>query len=145
VIRGLRHTGIVVPDLEQALAFYEGLLGFSVARRMEEGGAWLSTVLGIADIRATTIKMNVPGGGMVELLYFPDHPQGPRDLSLVSGGPTHIALTVADLDNLHQVMQQEGIHFVAAPNVSPDGKVKMAFCQAPDGTFVELVEERSLT
>ena len=140
-VSGLRHTGIVVPDLDEALSFYRDLLGFKVERRMEEGGEYLSRILGEENITATTVKMSVPGGGMVELLHFPDHLGGPGLVDLVSPGPTHIALTVTNLDALYARMTDQNVPFQSHPVLSPDGNVKIAFCQSPDGTFVELVEE----
>ena len=144
MIRNLRHTGIVVADLDQALDFYVGQLGFEITRRMDEGGAYLCEILGISDVRATTVKLSVPKGGqggMVELLNFPDHQAASRSFELISQGPTHIALTVSDLDGLYSRLIDYGISFKSSPKISPDGAVKIAFCQAPDGTFVELVED----
>ena len=34
----VRHTGIVVADLDHALSFWCGILGFRVERQMEEAG-----------------------------------------------------------------------------------------------------------
>ena len=144
MIRNLRHTGIVVADLDQAVDFYVGQLGFEITRRMDEGGAYLSEILGISDVRATTVKMSVSGdgqGGMIELLYFPDHQTANRKLELISRGPTHIALTVSDLDSLYSRLIDYGISFISSPKIAPEGAVKIAFCRAPDGTFLELVED----
>lgn len=140
-ITGLRHTGIVVADLDDALSFYRGVLGFRIERRMEEGGTYLSEVLDIAGVTVVTVKMTVPGGGMVELLHFPDHQKDRLPAELTSLGLTHIALSVDDLEALCADLQQRGISFRSDPRISPDGKVKIAFCQAPDGTWLELVEE----
>ena len=141
VVTGIRHTGIVVANLDDALSFYQEVLGFRVERRMEEGGAYLSEVLGVEDVHATTVKMSVPGGGMIELLYFPDHQKDRLPPEITSLGLTHIALSVTDLDALCADLKERKITFRSDPGVSPDGKVKIAFCQAPDGTWLELVEE----
>jgi catechol 2,3-dioxygenase-like lactoylglutathione lyase family enzyme len=143
LIQGLRHTGIVVSDLDEAMTFYVETLGFSVIRRMEEGGDYLAEILGIPDVHATTIKMSAPDGGMIELLHFPDHQGTKHDIDLITFGPTHIALTVPDLDLLYCRLNRQGILFRSSPRTSPDGKVRIAFCQAPDGTWLELVEELS--
>ena len=34
----------------------------------------------------------------------------------------------------------DGIEFISNPKISPDGYAKVAFCKAPEGTFIELVE-----
>ncbi|MCK4431224.1 MAG: VOC family protein, partial [Candidatus Aminicenantes bacterium] len=38
MIKDIRHTGIVVADIEASLYFYRNLLGFQVAKQMEEAG-----------------------------------------------------------------------------------------------------------
>ena len=43
----LRHTGIVVSDLDAALHFYGELLGFETVRRAEESGAALDNILAL--------------------------------------------------------------------------------------------------
>jgi hypothetical protein len=34
----------------------------------------------------------------------------------------------------------DGVEFISAPEVSENGDVKVAFCKAPEGTYIELVE-----
>lgn len=34
----------------------------------------------------------------------------------------------------------DSIEFISPPQVSPDSYAKVAFCQAPEGTYIELVE-----
>jgi predicted enzyme related to lactoylglutathione lyase len=55
-------------------------------------------------------------------------------------GPTHVALNVTNLDELYIRLSDAGVPFNAPPSMSPDGCAKVAFCQDPDGTFIELVE-----
>ena len=141
MIKDIRHTGIVVDDLEVSLAFYCGLLGLVVARRMEESGFFLDTLLALQNAQVTTVKMTTPGGQLIELLSFHSHPPNQKTQTLVGRGPTHIAFTVDDLDQEYQRLKETGISFTSPPQVSPDGFAKVAFCQAPEGTFIELVEE----
>ena len=55
-------------------------------------------------------------------------------------GIAHIAFTVDDVNAAYDRLKNEGVSFISAPKVSPDGYAKVAFCRAPEGTFVELVE-----
>jgi catechol 2,3-dioxygenase-like lactoylglutathione lyase family enzyme len=137
-----RHYGIVVSDLERALDFYEGLLDLKVARRMDESGPFIATVLGLPDVRVTTVKMEAEAGGtQVELLCFESHRDpAPRPPQPYFVGPTHMAFTVGDLGALHDRMIAKGVPFVSPPLTSADGKAKVAFCRDPDGTLLELVE-----
>jgi len=51
-----------------------------------------------------------------------------------------MAFTVDDLDETHKNFSQDGIKFISEPKISPDGFAKVAFCSAPEGTYIELVE-----
>ena len=139
----MRHTGIVVNDLDAALAFYSDLLGFVETARVDESGAYLDNMLAVEQGRVTTIKLRAPGGGGLELLKV----HTPEQSGVVSALPTttqpgitHIALTVQDLDALYEDLRGAGIVFNAPPQRSPDGNVNVTYCRDPEGNFVELVE-----
>lgn len=137
----LRHTGIVVRDLNVALEFYTRFLGFRVVRRMDESGDYLNNMLGLADVQVTTVKMEAPGGGMLELLQFANPSDGPDHPAAVHApGFTHVALTVADLEETYTRMRSSGVPFNAPPQHAPDGGAKVTFCRDPEGNFLELVE-----
>jgi catechol 2,3-dioxygenase-like lactoylglutathione lyase family enzyme len=142
VIKNVRHTGIVVTDLEEALRFYGDLLGFTVRKRMDESGPYIDNMLGLKDVRVTTVKMASPDGQLIELLWFRSHP-APRPASgreASAIGVSHIALTVPDLESAYDRLLKAGIAFNAPPQLSPDGYAKVTFCRDPDGSLVELVE-----
>lgn len=138
----LRHVGIVVRDLERSLVFYRDLLGLSVQRAMDEKGPFLDAILGMNGTRVRTVKLaHTVDAPQVELLAFEEPvPQIGDAPSLVRVGPTHIAVTVDDLDYIHRRMRDAGVTFTTEPRVSPDGGAKVTFCSDPDGTALELVE-----
>jgi hypothetical protein len=55
-------------------------------------------------------------------------------------GASHVALTVDNLEELYKHLLENNIKFNALPQKSPDGLVKVTFCNDPDGTPIELVE-----
>lgn len=142
MIRSLRHFGIVVRDLERALEFYCGKLGFAVSRRMEESGAFLDTVLAAPGTKVTTVKLGAgEGAALIELLQFDvPKPENGGEPSLFRTGATHFALTVTDLDALHESLAACGTTFLSKPRRSPDGLALVAFCRDPEGNLIELVE-----
>ena len=142
MISAIRHTGLVVADLQRALHFWCDVLGFKVVRQMEESGPHIDAMMGLHDVRVTTAKLAAPDGNLIELLQFHSHPDRPQwDGTPHSTGFTHIALTVDDLDQLVSKLTQEGVSFPAPPQRSPDGKVKVIYAQGPEGVLLELVEE----
>ena len=140
MIKKIRHTGIVVRDLDISMHFYCDLLGFKITRQLDESGVYVDNMLSLDQVRVATVKMAAPDGQMIELLKFHTHlnEQKPRDINNV--GITHIAFEIDDLSDEYKRLKDEGILFNSPPQLSLDGCAKVAFCRAPEGTFIELVE-----
>lgn len=141
MITHIRHTGLVVADLEKALHFWRDLLGFRIEKQMDESGAHIDAMMGLKGVLVTTIKMTAPEGGMIELLYFHSHPDRPSWMGApYSTGLTHLAMTVMDLDEAYEKLTYAGVEFFAPPQCSLDGAVKVIYCKGPEGVLLELVE-----
>lgn len=140
-VRTVRHTGIVVTDMERSLAFYRDELGLSVTSDQLESGEFVDTILSMPGTSVRTVKLAArEGPTLVELLEFRDGspPETPGDLRRI--GATHAALTVDDLDSLFERLRAGGTPFLSEPRVSVDGRARVCFCTDPDGTPLELVE-----
>ena len=141
MITQIRHTGLVVADLEGALRFWRDLLGFKVEKQMDESGPHIDAMMGLKDVRVTTVKMSAPEGGMVELLHFQSHRDSPAWRGQpYSTGFTHIAMTVGSMDMAFKKLTDAGVVFPGPPQYSPDGAVKVIYCKGPEGVLLELVE-----
>ena len=95
MISNLRHTGIVVRNLDQEIAFYEAL-GFKTWNRQLEKGQFLETVVDLKNVSIETAKLKAPCGALLELLEYKSHPRH-LEISLQPSnqlGCSHIALTV---------------------------------------------------
>ena len=136
----LRHTGIVVSDMDRALRFYRDLLGLHVVKTLTEHGDYIDTVLGMPCVQVQTVKLADEGGSMLELLEFNSPESQERSGRLCDVGPSHVAFTVQDIDLEYVRLSGEGVAFISTPCCSPDGGARVAFCCDPDGTPVELVE-----
>jgi catechol 2,3-dioxygenase-like lactoylglutathione lyase family enzyme len=140
MIKNIRHTGIVVNDLNASLHFYQDMLGFKVVKQMEESGRYIDNILALSNVKVTTVKMASPDGQLIELLYYSSHVKEQKTREICDIGISHIALTVDDLNSYHNKLKNQGVQFNCPPQLSPDGYAKVTFCRAPEGTFVELVE-----
>ena len=140
MIKDIRHTGIVVFDLDRSMHFYMEKLGFKVLKRMNESGSFTDQILGLENIEVTTVKMVIKNNQMIELLDFTIIKKEMKEKHINDIGPTHLAFTVDDVDKMYSDFIDDGIEFISNPKISPDGYAKVAFCKAPEGTFIELVE-----
>ena len=53
----MRHTGIVVTDMERSIDFYNKYLDFKVKRDMDESGDYIDQFLALKDVKVRTVKM----------------------------------------------------------------------------------------
>jgi len=140
-VTALRHTGIVVTDLARSLKFYRDLLGLKPWRAMIESGPYIDGVVGLKGAKIKWEKLEVPGGGVVELLQYLSHPRrAPKTRRADEIGASHVAFTVPDVTALWREIKRRGLKVHAAPGLSPDGGAKVAYVHDPDGTIVELVQ-----
>ena len=133
--------GIVVADLPRALSFWRDILGFRIVKQMEESGTYLDAMMGLKNVKATTVKLAAPDGNLVELLHFHSHPDKPAWSGRpFSTGLTHIAFTVSDIELTYTRLRDAGVEFFAPPQTSPDGNVKVTYASGPEGLLMEIVE-----
>ncbi len=132
--------------MEKMQDFYCNLLGCKVLKTMEESGDVIDNFSGLKGVEVTTTKMELPKGGVIELLKY-HSPKG-NDVALqniykkiIQIGISHYALSVDDLDSLYKNLIEEKASFFYEVQTSPDGNVKIAFCRDPEGNILELVEE----
>lgn len=141
MIKNIRHTGIVVRDLEMSKRFYCEVFGFAIVKQVEESGNFIDNISALQGVRITTVKMATPDGQMIELLYCHSHSCEKEPREIFDMGITHIAFTVENLDLEYERLKKTGVKFNSTPWISPDGRAKVVFCRDPEGNLIELVEE----
>jgi len=141
-MKNIRHTGIVISNLEKSLHFYRDLLGLKIQRDMLEGGEFIDNISNLKNVNVRTIKMSADDGNLVELLWYKSHPRKSKGAKeICATGVSHIAFTVENIDYEYKRLKEKGVKFHCSPKVSPDGKAKVTFCHDPEGNLIELVEE----
>lgn len=141
VIEAIRHIGIVSDDIEASLAFYQSYLGFEIEKDAYESGLFIETILAKKGAELRTVKMlGKASEVMVELIGYLKGSTKKTGNEIDHVGPTHFAVTVKDIDAKYNLMKANEVHFLSPPAISPDGTVKVAFCRAPEGTYIEMVE-----
>jgi glyoxylase I family protein len=119
-IAGFSHGTVMVDDLDAALDFYRGVLGFHTLPRPEGigPGAWL---------QAGTAQVHL---GVVDAMITP-------------AGLPHLALLVTSdtWDATMQAITDAGVEFMWEPIRRPDGQVvHTVFVRDPAGNVIELTD-----
>jgi len=131
MIKNINHIAVIVPDLEGALAFWEGALGLKLARTEsvpEEG----------VDVAFLPI-----GGSNVELLKPTVADTGvARFLEKRGAGIHHMCFEVDDIEATLAQLREHNIQLINEQPVAGHGGRKYAFVhpKSTGGVLVELYE-----
>tara|TARA_B100000963_G_scaffold41570_1_gene30920 strand:+ start:10717 stop:11145 length:429 start_codon:yes stop_codon:yes gene_type:complete len=138
----IRHTGLVTKNIKKSLNFWCDLIGFKVYKDIIEYGDAIDNILKLKNTKVRTIKLKDKKKNLLELLHFlkPKKNKIKKTFSN-SIGYTHISITVKDIDKLCKKLKMHKVKFNSPPQISKDGRVKMTYCQTPEGSFLEIVEE----
>ena len=138
----LRHVGIVVRDIENAIKFWEDIFEFEVRVNQIEKGTFIEKLLGLPGICVQTVKMKSDTDTEIELLKFSsvsnEDVWGGR---VDKVGLTHIALNIDDLNSTLKKLFEYGFSPIHEPQISLDGKVKVCYIEVIEGLLLELVEK----
>ena len=136
------HTGIVVEDLEAAIAFFVEL-GLELEGQAVVEDPWADKLIGLKDVRANIAMLKTPDGhGRVELSTF-DRPStstpAPRAPVNVPGIP-RLTFVVDDVDEIFGRLQAHGATLVGEIAQYED-IYRYGYVRGPAGVIVGLCQE----
>jgi len=137
-----RHVGLVVKDLELMKEFYISL-GFSPYIELNEEGKFIENVIGLKDVKITTIKFKISDVPVLELIKYNQPPLiETADQTIPNKlGWSHLALTIQDFDEFQSNLENYGGSIDRVPMISDCGKFKVIYCSDPEGNILEIVEK----
>jgi catechol 2,3-dioxygenase-like lactoylglutathione lyase family enzyme len=141
----LHHVGFTVSELEASIAFYQALLGCRILERSSGSGPELETLTGIPGVRVITADLEVPGGGILELVQYLAPPSARLAQERHQAGHTHVAFVVESIDAALERLTVLGITSasspvtIAEPGSAWDGTRVLYACD-PDGRTIECLE-----
>ncbi|CAN5187519.1 MAG: methylmalonyl-CoA epimerase [Nocardioides sp.] len=127
------HVGVAVPDLDEAIAFYESAYGMTLAHREvnEEQGV-AEAMMAVGD-----------SGSCIQLLapLTPDSPIG-KFLDRSGPGIQQMAYRVADIDAACDILRERGLRLLydVPKRGTSDSRVNFIHPKSAGGVLVELVE-----
>ena len=147
------HAAVTIPDLEEAVAFYTGVLGgtevyrlgpFDAAEipRLPDGRDWTEAHVNVAGARLRFAGVRLGADFVVELFEY-ERPAGATTApgnADVGGG--HLGLKVADLDAALAFLGGRGVRTFERIEVGegPLAGMRGAYFLDPWGNHLELVE-----
>ena len=144
-IRRLDNIGIVVEDLDAAIAFFEEL-GLTVEGRAHIEGEWASQAVGVPGLRSEIAVLTTPDGhGRLELSTYlaPDaitpqpHPTPPNTVGL-----HRVMFAVDDIDDTVARLAAHGGEVLDRIARYEDA-YRLCYLRGPSGIIVGLAEELS--
>ncbi len=137
MIKGLHHAALAVPDMQQALDFYCGVLGFEVVMDVDLPGGVMEAPFGIEQA-GCKVRMIHKGGTQIELFEFEHSEAGDPARPVNREGITHIALASDDVPGDYASLTAAGVAFNTP--VQGDSPSRWAYGRDPFGNVIELLE-----
>ncbi len=144
MIHGIDHTALSVPDMDKALDFYSGVLGFEVLMNFAwpSGAKPLDDLVGLPD-SASKVAMLKLGDTKLEIFQY-QNPEGKpqnADRPVCDHGIIHLCLAVSDIRDEYARLEAAGVRFNSEP--IDMGKETCVYGRDPFGNVLELIEKNS--
>lgn len=141
-VKRLDNVGIVVADLDAAIAFFIEL-GLTLEGRAPIEGAWADGVTGLTDMRVEIAMLRTPDGhGRLELSRFlappvvADHRHAPVNAL----GYLRVMFTVENLDDTLARLRRIGATVVGEV-VQYEAAYRLCYIRGPEGLLIGLAQE----
>ncbi|MEU4190319.1 VOC family protein [Kribbella sp. NPDC026611] len=139
-LQKMHNTGIVVDDLDAAIAFFAEL-GMVLEGRMDIEGSWADLAVGIDGIRSEIAMMRTPDGeGRLELAKY----HRPGLVDALPENPPHnilgmhrVMYAVDDLDDTIARLRKHGGDVIGGIGVYEDS-IRICYFRGPAGIIVGL-------
>jgi catechol 2,3-dioxygenase-like lactoylglutathione lyase family enzyme len=146
-VQAVDSITINVSDLEQSVAFYQDVLGFTPVAGHEVAGEAYEHLYGVFGLRVRSARLRL-GDEAIELTQFlaPRGRPMPADSRSNDRWFQHIALIVSDIDRAYTRLRQFKVEQASTgPQRLPDwnpnaGGIKAYYFRDPDGNFLEILE-----
>lgn len=141
-VKRMDNVGIVVEDLDAAVAFFTEL-GLQLEGRAPIEGAWADGVTGLRDMRVEIAMMRTPDGhSRLEFSRFlaptviADHRRAPVNAL----GYLRVMFTVVDLDDTLARLRDRGAELVGDV-VQYEEMYRLCYVRGPEGILLGLAQE----
>ena len=141
-IKRMDNVGIVVDDLDAAIAFFREL-GLDFEGRAMIEGEWAGRVTGLRDQRVEIAMMRTPDGhSRLELSRFlaPPTVADHRNAPVNALGYLRVMFTVDDVDETLEKLRPHGAQLVGEV-VQYQDTYRLCYIRGPEGLLIGLAQE----
>ncbi|MET9401015.1 VOC family protein [Kitasatospora sp. NPDC002965] len=143
---GAHHAAYTVPDLDEAVEFFTGVIGATEVYRagpVEDDGDWMARHLNVHPrARAMVAVVRLPDGLELELFEYEAPDQRRIQPANSDWGGHHLALRVADVDAAAAYLRARGVRVLADPQTihaaHPVAGTRWVYVLTPWGMHLEL-------
>lgn len=145
----LWHVGVVVADVDRAIAFY-GILGLEVRHVAVQESPYTGTLVGYEGARLHVAQLRWPedgrsgrSGHVLEVMAYLAPVPEPADLVNARLGAAHLAFEVPSIDAVRPALEAAGARFTSDPVAITSGinrGGRTVYLRDPDGVALQLVE-----
>jgi catechol 2,3-dioxygenase-like lactoylglutathione lyase family enzyme len=139
MILGVHHPALAVPDVQQAIDFYCGVLGFEpvMSADIPSGIAPMNEAFGVDDA-GCKVRMIKKGNSCIELFEFNSEEAGDPKRPVNRIGITHFALASDDIEKDYEHLAGNGVSFNTP--LFGGAPARFAYGRDPFGNVIELLE-----
>lgn len=134
------HVGISVKDIDRALDYYRGNLGFEVKFEARNMTDLISSITGVQGLGAHVVQTKSPLSDLVlEFIEFFNVPDDLDPLLPIAPGRSHNAFLVPNIDKALDNLLADGGIMLGMVTEFAEGKA--VYCADSFGTVIELEEQ----
>lgn len=145
MITGLAHTGVCVPDVEAAIAWYRDVLGLTVLSPpyLMEGAeivADMGALVADPSMKAAILGFPECGDRVLEVIEYVRAPGGDARRALNDHGLSHVALLCSDIDDTRAELEAKGVRFLVG-GIAEVARLRTTWFEDPWGVVFLLIEK----
>ncbi|OBF13731.1 VOC family protein [Mycobacterium sp. ACS4331] len=142
-VRQLNHVSVTTGDIDRSVRFYRDVVGLTVLGSGTKRSPELAAITGFPDLELRWAELGIEGFRFLELFEYVS-PHGRRLEQRTSDpGCMHFALSVRDIDAIHDAVTKSDGTVVAPPVTLRGGDwdgARAMYVRDPDGATVEFIE-----
>lgn len=142
MLKKIDHVNLVVSNLYETKDFFTEL-GFEVGDESELTGEWVSSMVGLQNVRARYVTLSLPASNTnLELIEYntPPSEKDPKIGKANQIGFRHIAFEVENIFATVQDLKDKSIEFLSPVQTYPKTGKQLVYFWGPEGILLELAQ-----